>query len=311
MICPACLAMMLSVPENSGVLFVFLALSCAPDVGLRDTVTEIVEVPYNAGTVEHVVITEEFVVEEFEVRSGPVPVDLLMVLDTSCSMRAKLESAGEELHDVVAEMDGVTTDWRLNVTASSPGSSSLLDLVSTDPDRYGKALAFSPSANGQEAGLASAHAWVSSRLGWPRQGADLWVLMVSDEEDQSDLGGMTWPEYRDAWWSVFDGLAVAPSLVEYVASVRPEESERYQEIVGDGWTSIDAETWSAPLYDLTAQQTVQTDWQLQADPVVDSIRVYLDGRPYPEWSYNPNTNTLIVEPDATGYLVVWYLTRSI
>lgn len=132
----------------------------------------------------------------FEERTMPVispgdDVDILLVIDTSCSMRSEIGVISFELARAVESLDEIDVDWQIAATSAELTSDTWAVVPNSHPDP-GRAILeevtkFASTWTLDEAGFGATLHRMEIHPDFFRQSAILLVVFVSDEEEQSQL----------------------------------------------------------------------------------------------------------------------------
>lgn len=266
-------------------------------------------------------------------------VDVLFVVDDSCSMveeQIRLQEAADEL---LAGLDAVGADYQIAVTAAEEESRSpgwprqcpphpyVVSDEYADPTTRGQALAcalrIGNTNHDRQAGLGAAiealyrsvdpEVTNNPLAGFLRPEADLAVVLVSDEEDQSKASNGA---ARNFLWSVKGSYRPDRVTVHAIAgdpnSPCPGDpwltpSERYRMITrqtGGTFQNACAPDFAPLLDNLGAAIFAprhRFDLSKPASP--GSLQVFVDGAPVPEdgtngYGFDPNTNAVVLNGDA-------------
>lgn len=284
-------------------------------------------------------------------------IDILWVVDDSGSMSEEQSLLGTNFNSFIMFADTLGVDYQIGVTTTEVNDSVAGTLwacsgynkiiTNTDPNR---SAAFDCAANvtnppggnsrpnpggsdEQEAGLQAARKALdvpvvnNENAGFLRSDARLAVIIVSDEEDQSQ-GPVNL--YVDFFRNI-KGFA-NPQLVSVSAiagdvpggCATAEEGQRYYQAVSQlngQFESICTQSWSTMLQNIGLDVfTLRTGWTLTrpADPA--SITVRVDGTTVPQngtngWTYDPASNTVTFHgseiPDPGSTIEVQYGTQCL
>lgn len=134
-------------------------------------------------------------VEQIELQNQPVPVDLLWVVDYSCSMETELEELGNHLPGFLRDFADLGLDWRMAVTGAGENcgeaygpvldASMAVDAVITSFDAQTLGVLRGGDGCVQEQGFGGASAFVVTHPDFLRPDANFAVVVVADEEDQT------------------------------------------------------------------------------------------------------------------------------
>lgn len=153
--------------------------------------------------------TPDVVVDSWELPGVPSPLDLLFVIDDSNSMATAQEDLGFAFPQLRGELDAIGVDWQIGITTTDfddparrgrlmpIGTGTLLTTATADPDAtFAEAARVGTEGSRLERGLSTGLAAVLPPLttqdnaGLLRDGANLAVVFVSDEDDCSDGGAL-------------------------------------------------------------------------------------------------------------------------
>jgi len=305
-----------------GFLFclVGLASACSPDYAIKGhdeiyiTVTETVVVGDTA-------IPEpigEVWVDSFEQPDTTDGVDILVVIDTSCSMG---DNEAQLLDGIATFMDNLpSADWRLNMIPASPDkvlTEQQFPLVPGDDIADAQQLYDGMDHSGHlEEGFNSVQDYILSNpyaSTWLRWDAALLIVFVSDEEEQSDMSVDDFTGWLDnyrssVFMSSIINLDPAESLCNVstsYAGYRYEEATlTYNGVVMD----ICSKDWTDGVRDASNSIDPISEWGLTYVPIKESIVVFVDGVPFVDWSYDPVTNKVLftVLPDGGSLVEIGY-----
>lgn len=216
-------------------------------------------------------------------------IDVLFVVDNSCSMQDDQTSLAANFPAFMDALADLAVDYRLAVTTTD-GFGLLGSPPVLDPSMPNAATAFvsrvlvGSSGSGWEQGFAPAVSALEVGLGldFPRAGAPLSIIVVSDEPDQSPgavAGYHTSLSALAPSGLVFNGITGGPSGC---GTALP--APRYGEMIsltGGLSVSICDPDWASGLTNLgtsTALQAV-TSYPLTAVPIQETIAVFVEDEP--------------------------------
>ena len=274
-----------------------LFTACSPDYGLIGHDKVYIEVPVE---VPGDPVGKQWV-DSFIQPSSVEGVDILWVIDTSCSM----------YDDYTRLMDGIEaminnlppTGWRLNMISNSSNvvtQDQQFPLVPGDDIVDAENMYNNMYKSGFEEGFDSAHEYITANPyapTWMRYDAALLIVFVSDEEDQSDL---TVSDFN-SWYVGLRSSVFLASIVH----VSPSESLCNTQSMWTGQNYIDAtnyfngvivdicsDDWTPGVAD-ASQQVEPYEWyELTYEPIADSIRVFVNHAPDNNWYYDTYNNTI-------------------
>jgi len=142
------------------------------------------------------------------------------------------------------------------------------------------------------------------------------VVMVSDEEEQSDDHFTNIADFKSWYAAQRNGSAFLSSIVnvaavDSVCATTPNSidiGDRYMEATnyfGGVVVDICAEDWSPGVTDASAQIEPHESWELTHVPShVDTIRVFQNGALNWDWYYEPSDNTVQFTVIPAGNMLV-------
>jgi hypothetical protein len=248
------------------------------------------------------------VVDDFTVPVDAA-VDILFLVDTSCSMGEDSVALTDEFGDFVSAVAAVTTGWRLGVvnsqdacfnqgmlSADVPGFVDLFTTAVTTFEAHGlqeKLLLLADIAlDNTAAGLCNE--------GFLRPGGLLHVIFVSDEADQS-------PGYWLDWVEAYRAAVSAPELVKVSGIVNVYNvcgtgngAEGYLEAIAEtGGVTLDIcdPGWGAQVDQLAeASLSALTNYPLSQVPHEPSLEVFVGGVPVlAGWTWDPVENEIVFD----------------
>jgi len=261
------------------------------------------------------------IVDQFQQTEAVGELDVLVILDTSCSMVDDFTKVTDGLIKLRNDIEGISSDYRIMfITNDSrdPDYVGPFDSSSTDID-----LMMAPQtldSSGNEAGFAAHYQFeVDPDDVYPdfmRDSADLLVFQISDEPEQSSIR----PDMYAQWLRALkpDGAVDVVSIVSTTFQCGGLVAREYIELVEDHFNkdALDLcfDDWGPWLSQSSFLTSKIDSYTLTQEPIVDSIVVYVDFQPInhgTEWIYDEATNSVkfLVVPDygqvvAIGYDVV-------
>ncbi len=249
----------------------------------------------------------EIWIESFRQPASYDSIDILWVIDGSCSMMAHRTSL---LSGIELMMNSLPTDvnWRLKMITTGDGGA--VNQPQTFPltrgDTIADAIAMHSAlpADGMEKGFDSIKNYITLdpyAATWMRPDAALLAVIVSDEEEQSTMSAI---EFQ-AW---YQSIRSNPFL-SFIGNVYPEDSicDFPPRITDTGIKYIDAvnyfsgvvvdiceEDWSAGVADATQKIEPFEEIELTHEPYTKTIVVFEDGRlmDTAKWTYIEADNTV-------------------
>lgn len=270
-------------------------------------------------------VTRQGITDRFAQDDGNLKVDVLWVMDDSGTMSEEQENVIANLSEFVAVMVRMGADWQAGVVTTSAdteaGALTGPPVTAYDAaveDAFAGLVDVGVEGDREEQGLLAMQLATSEPMlsgvnaGLIRDGADLAVIILSDEDDQSP-GDTT--AYTDhllsasgtgvARLSAVVGQLPAGCASPYAAA---DPAERYLTVAaatGGLQDSICLQDFSATMKALALNALGLTDtFQLTAVPELLSIEVEVDGvrifhRPENGWQYDAGQNAVVLD----GYAV--------
>lgn len=262
--------------------------------------------------------------DRVETRTVPraTQLDVLFVLDHSCSNTDDVARLGDGIADYVALLNALGVDYHLAVTTADVEVTGPAGrLVPLDPPGARVVTANLPNptqrlrdlfeeendiASGVEQGLVAAHLATVQPLrrthnaGWLRRDSLLVLVFLSDEEDQSPSDPATYAELFTALRPIQD-----PNLLRVVTLVGPVggacplayDGVRYLDLgarlggAAVSFCAIDASTLSS----IPTLRGEWESWDLAGDPSPGTLTVRVDGVALPH-SYDPARRRIQFNP---------------
>ena len=295
-------------------LLLAFSFGCSPDYAIvapKETIyveVEVeVEVPVYIET-EVPVEAGKVWVDSFTQPRSVDGVDILWVIDTSGSMH---RYDANLLLGIEAMLNALPpSGWRLAMTSNDPGSASIesqFPLVPGDDIVDAENMYAAMNRGHREEGFDATYEYIvnnSYAQTWLRPDAALLVVMVSDEEDQSDDHFSAVDDFKSWYSTQRGGSAFLASIVnvEEVDSVCTwnvnsiDIGDRYMEATnyfGGVVVDICSEDWSPGVADASVQVDPHELWPLTYMPLEDTIRVFIDTQLNHDWIYDAATNSVM------------------
>ena len=318
----------MAVLHNALVFFASLTfLGCSPDYSIvsggGEKIVEVeVEVPVY---VETEVPTDPGLIwiDSFVQPQSVDGVDILWIIDTSGSMNRYEPSLMAGIESMMLALP--PSGWRLAMMSNDPSKAKLesqFPLVPGD-DAADALTMFNAMGTGhREEGFDSVYEYIinnSYAQTWMRPEAALLVVFVSDEEEQSDEHLIMVEDFIN-WYgaqrngSVFLSSIVKKPVDESLCDPPPsiiDVGDRYIEATdhfGGVVVDICEDDWSPGVADASQQIEPYEYIRLTHEPIEDSIRVFVNGALFYDWSYVSTENTIYfsVIPDGNSLVEVGY-----
>lgn len=286
--------------------------ACGPDYSIitAGNDTETVEVEVEVPVYIEVEVPEDpglIWIDSFVQPQSVDGVDILWIIDTSGSMNKYDPQLLAGIEAMLLALP--PTGWRLAMMSNDPTQASLeaqFPLVPGDDAADALAMYNAIGVGGREEGFDAAYEYIinnSYAQTWLRPDAALLVVMVSDEEDQSDDHFSNIDDFKTWFGNQRNGSAFLSSIVnvsqaDSVCDTPPsviDVGDRYMEATnhfGGVIVDICAEDWAAGVADASNQIEPYELIVLTHEPVEDSIRVFVDGALYYDWHYIAADNTV-------------------
>jgi len=250
----------------------------------------------------------EIWVDSFTQPSSVDGVDILWVIDRSCSMD---EYDPELLAGIEAMMNALPeSGWRLAMMSSDPYASALEAQFPLVPgDDIGDAInMFSIMKFGaQEKGFDAVYEYITNNpyaSTWMRQDAALLVVFVSDEEEQSNTNFYNVDDFKSWYGNQRGGSGYIASIInvnkaDSVCTPSPVASNsgyRYMEVTnffGGVIVDICDIDWASGVKDASSRLEPYEFIELTYFPSHESsMRVFVNGVPNWDWYYDRSNNTV-------------------
>ena len=271
-------------------LSVFI-LGCAADYSVITQNVEVEEVQ-----------PAEVHIDSFVQPSKPEQIDVLVLLDTSCSMNDNYSQVSTGIELLRNDLNTVTSDYNIafiNTSLNDPyfagiydNSSPIIDFIIAPWTLAGDSI---------EAGFSALYDFTNTTpeaVTFFREDADKLFIFVSDEEEQS---GIPTNVFADWLKSEFNGvqrdvvsIVTVPDseceFTDYSANIGHKYIELAQHYGKDG---IDiCSNWELWLSNSTFLVGPVNYIKLTYTPIPESIKVYIDRFETDQWEYDEQTNTV-------------------
>ena len=250
-------------------------------------------------------------------------VDILWVIDTSGSMGVYEPSLLAGIDAMLAALP--PSGWRLAMTSNDPDAASLefqFPLLPGDDIIDATDMLNLMGTGNREEGFDAARAYIENDYAstWMRTDAALLIVMVSDEEDQSDDwfynvdDFITWYQVQrsgSVYLSSIINLDPTTSVCDSPPSLI-DVGDRYIEATnyfGGYIVDICSEDWSPGVTEASTQIEPREFLELTHSPVEASIRVFINEQLNTEWYYEPAENRVYFDiiPASNSLVEVGYL----
>jgi hypothetical protein len=249
------------------------------------------------------------------------PVDILFAVDQSCSMDSINTPLAAAFNDFIVEINNVTTGWNIGVVTNDDGcfnSGVLTDTTSGYESLFNNAVTTGGCSGGSpdcdtEALLKLTNTALSQtsscNAGFLRSGAMLHVIVVSDEEERSNVNYATWLNNFQAYVADPSLLKVSAIADIYTACGDQSGPGGYLEAANaTGGEVLDVCTsdWSQKTQDLAlASLTAVNQYALTQVASTSTLEVYVDGvLTSTGWYYDSSTNSVVFTSTFNGGEVI-------
>jgi len=292
------------------VLGIFTMMGCNPEYAIVGEIGKeyiFIEVPEDEKN-------EDIWVDSFIQPESTEGVDILWVIDRSCSMRDNEPLLFDGIDAMINSLP--STGWRLNMISNSPPNvlnDKQFPLVPGDTVADAQTMYNKMSTGTYEMGFDALEEYLFYNTyvsQWMRTDVPLLVVFVSDEEDQSNQT----PAQFVQWYSNYRKNVYLASIVH----VDPYESLCSVSFYDVGYNSIEAtnllggvvvdicsDDWAPGVTDASVQITPYEHYELTHTPTdMNEVYVFIDGAPNYDWYYNRTDNTVYFTVVPTGNQLV-------
>ena len=292
------------------ILSIFTMMGCNPEYAIVGEIGKeyiFIEVPEDEKN-------EDIWVDSFIQPESTEGVDILWVIDRSCSMRDNEPLLFDGIDAMINSLP--STGWRLNMISNSPPNvlnDKQFPLVPGDTVADAQTMYNKMSTGTYEMGFDALEEYLFYNTyvsQWMRTDVPLLVVFVSDEEDQSNQT----PAQFVQWYSNYRKNVYLASIVH----VDPYESLCNVSFYDVGYNSIEAtnllggvvvdicsDDWAPGVTDASVQITPYEHYELTHTPTdKNEVYVFIDGVPNYDWYYNRTDNTVYFTVVPTGNQLV-------
>ena len=250
-------------------------------------------------SVEEVIIPDRVVVEYIIQPIRPESLDVLAIVDTSCSMSDNFDELGSGLEILKDDIRLLTDDFTISFINSSltgryyagpyDDSSDVIDLLLAP---------YTLSSDGAEVAFQSLYQFVDMPEAEYalRPSADKLFIFISDEEEQSQIPVDIFRDWLASYNEDIQHDIVTISITENSTCKHLENDigNRYNELsnfYGKNYIDICSD-WSTALADSSFILNLKNYLNLKYIPVEESLTVGVDGEETDLWYYLSSTNTV-------------------
>jgi len=257
------------------------------------------------------------VVDSF-IQAEPIEeLDVLIALDTSGSMSDNFADVANGMELLRSDIESIALDYQFGYITMDPSNLGYVGPYNSSSSTIDMLMApnLLPSA-GYEQGFAATYYFFESDEGksFSRPEADFLLFLISDEDEQS---GITAEIFQEWLQEEFDGVRH-----DAVVVIQTEDSEECGHLYGVGYKYEEL----ASLYEKNAIDICEKDWSSwlsetsylteikdyitlsEADPILESIVVYVDEEAVYDWEYKSESNSIKIGflPDQGSLVEVGY-----
>jgi len=264
----------------------------------------------------------EVVVDYYQQPEKPSDLDVLVVLDTSCSMSDNFDNVSIGLDILRGDIEVLTYDYQMGLINSSLQEQYFVGPIDSDTSSMEIYIApYALASDRTEEVFTSLYRFTSTEEGelFLREGVDKLYIFVSDEPEQSVMSVALFKEWMDEYHEdvTHDVVVIGindESECDTYYRLDPEDENRFLTLANYyNKTIIDiCGDFQLALAENSFIVNPITHMKLSEIPVEDSIVVYNNGNLQQMWYYLPQTNTVYFEfPIDGGEIVkVGYLTPA-
>ena len=266
---------------------------------------------------EEVVVPNKVVVEYVIQPTKPETLDVLAVIDTSCSMSDNFEQLSIGLEILKTDIMDITDDFNISFINSSLSGNYYVgpfDENSTPVD-----LILAPyllTRDSQEHAFESLYIFTTLEEAATalRAHSDKMFIFISDEEEQSSFAVSVFKQWLDGYTASTEHDVITISMTE-TSSCEHSPNDvgyRYNDLsnyYGKQYIDICGD-WSTALVDSSFLVNLQDYINLKYIPIEETITLTLNGVEEKQWFYLEQNNTIYFdfEPKEGDVVVVGYNT---
>jgi hypothetical protein len=247
------------------------------------------------------VIATEIYIDSFVQASKPEQIDVLVLLDTSCSMNDNYSQVSTGIELLRNDLNTVTNDYNIafiNTSLQDPYFAGIFDNSSPIIDFI--MAPWTLAGDYTEAGFLALYDFTNTTpeaITFFRETADKLFIFISDEEEQSGIPtnvfeGWLKNEFAGVQRDVVSIVTVPESDCEYTSSYNI--GQKYINLAqhyGKGPIDICSD-WELWLSNSTFLVGPINYIKLTYTPMEESIKIYIDRFETDRWDYDEKTNTV-------------------
>ena len=243
--------------------------------------------------------------------------DVLVVLDTSGSMRDNDETVGTGIELFRSDIESLTSDYQFGFITMDSNYLSYIGPYDSSASSIDLMLAPSLlSSTSGEAGFEASYVFLVGEDGisFRRPEADFLLFLVSDEEEQSSITAQIFYEWLQEFFNgIQHDITVVTTTPGGECSSDWENATGYKyvelaNIYNKDAIDICEEDWEVWLSESSFLTQMISSIQLSQTPIPTSIIVYVNHESIYGWSYEEASNTVILDttPDYGSLIEVGY-----
>ena len=203
---------------------------------------------------------DDAIFEEVFTQSTPSDVDVLWVVDNSCSMGDTIDLLGDRFDSFLSAFGALDIDYHLSVTSTDMedpshqgrflGPARVISGAHADPNGlFVAAASLGDEGSGDERGMDAAYAALTDPLlesenwGFLREDASLAIVVLSDEEDKSEITNGDFVRWLDALKGDPERTSLSAVVGDYGTGCRSERDTAEAE-PGDRYVRVQEQTGS-------------------------------------------------------------------
>jgi hypothetical protein len=285
--------------------FIFLFfISCGQDIGVSTKK-------------EEVIVPNRVVVEYIVQPTKPETLDILAIIDTSCSMNDNFEQLSIGLEILKTDIMDITDDFNISFINSSLMGDYFVGPFDQNSTAIDLILApYMLSRDSYERLFESLYRFAATEESTIalRPHADKMYIFISDEEEQSPFEVHLFKEWLDSYNEDVKHDVITISLTElstcgYVEGNIGYRFDQLSNYYGKSYIDICGD-WSTALVDSSFLVNLKDFINLKHKPVIESITLSVNEIENREWYYLEETNTVYFdfEPQEGDVITVGYNT---
>lgn len=268
------------------VFSLFFSTTCAQDIGV-------------VTNVEEVIVPNQVVVEYIVQPIKPESLDVLAIVDTSCSMSDNFDELSAGLEILKDDILLLTDDFNISFINSSLSGTYFIGPYDDSSDAIDLLLApYALSRDNTEVAFQSLYHFtgMSEAALALRPNADKLFIFISDEEEQSSLPVSVFKDWLMSYNEGIQHDIVAITITEASSCTHAaaDLGLRYNELsnfYGKNYIDICSD-WTTALADSSFIVNLKDYMNLKYIPLEETIVVSIDGKATDEWYYLTSSNTI-------------------